>query len=83
MKFLERYHETLYKEGESFWFKVLIIGFMNFFTFVIAGLVYFIPIDLTWRIIGQAPAILLGAVCLYIYSTFFAIFLIVSTSNGK
>lgn len=57
-------------------FKVIVVGFVNFFTFIIAGLVYFVPIDLTWRTIGQAPAILLGALALFIYSLFFAFLMI-------
>jgi len=80
MKFLDKYHDTIHGD-ESFWFKVLVVGYMNFFTFVIAGLVYFIPIDLTWRTIGQFPAIILGAFCLFVYSLFFAILLVVSSSK--
>ena len=82
MKFLNKYNEILYRDGLEFWFKVVIIGFMNFMTFVVSGLVYFIPIDLTWQVIGKFPAILLGAFCLYVYSLIFATFLIVSVERN-
>jgi len=80
MTFADKYRDTLHNDS-SFWFKVIVIGWMNFFTFIIAGLVYFIPIDLTWESIGKAPAILLGAACLYIYATFFAVILIIGSSK--
>ena len=79
MKILDRFSQSMV-DGE-WWFKVLVLTFINFFVFIMAGLVYFIPIDLTWHIIGKAPAIFLGAICLWIYSTLFAALLVQGVST--
>ena len=52
-----------------------------FFVFIMGGMVYCVPIDLTWQLIGKGPAILLGAVCLWIYSTIFAACLVQGVST--
>jgi hypothetical protein len=74
MKILDRFSDAMC--SSEWWLKVLVLTFLNFFVFIIAGLCYFIPIDLTWMIIGKAPAILLGATSLWVYSMIFASFLV-------
>lgn len=74
MKWLDKFADYMVLAETGF--KVIAVGFINFFTFVFAGLVYFIPIDLTWKTIGKGPSILLGALCLFIYSLFFAFLMI-------
>ena len=74
MKLLDKFSDYMVLAETGF--KVIVVGFMNFFTFVFAGLAYFIPIDLTWRTIGKAPAILVGSLSLFIYSLFFAFLMI-------
>ena len=79
MKILDRFAESM--ASGDWWVKVLVLTFLNFFVFITAGLVYFIPIDLTWMIIGKPASILLGAICLWIYSTLFASFLVTGIST--
>jgi hypothetical protein len=67
-------------EGE-WWMKILVLTFINFFVFIMAGMVYCVPIDLTWEIIGKGPSILLGASCLWMYCMFFAALLVQGVST--
>ena len=81
-KWIDKIADILSADNLELGFKAIALGFMNFFTFIFAGLVYFIPIDLTWQVIGKGPAILLGALCLFIYSCIFAVILIKGTEKA-
>lgn len=78
-KLLDKFAHVMVN-GE-WWFKVLVVTFITFFVFIMAGLCYFVPIDLTWRIVGKPAAILIGAGCLWMYSMFFSALLVQGVST--